>query len=142
MEEKNLLAIKTTNSDIEVDSPPDPIEELKEIILNMQYAHAKQCEAIQLAHAKQFEAMNKQLTAIEDQFEIMEADFTETYVDYPDPHELELDSEKDKEVHEDIPDKSMDESVIHLEEVQEFEFEVVEYLDNSSPHPPPWNQSL
>jgi hypothetical protein len=42
---KNLLAIATTNSNIEVDSPPDPIEELKEIILNMQYAHAKQCEA-------------------------------------------------------------------------------------------------
>ena len=32
---KNLLAIKTTNSDIEVDSPPDPIEEFKEIIQNM-----------------------------------------------------------------------------------------------------------
>jgi hypothetical protein len=30
---KNLLAIKTTSSDIEVDSPPDPIEELKDIIL-------------------------------------------------------------------------------------------------------------
>jgi hypothetical protein len=54
-----------------------------------------------------------------------------------DPHELELDSEKDKEVHGDIPDKSMDELVIHLEEVQEFEFENIEYLDNLSTHPPP-----
>jgi hypothetical protein len=41
---KNLLAIETISSDIEVDTPPDPIEELKEKILNMQYAHAKQCE--------------------------------------------------------------------------------------------------
>jgi hypothetical protein len=52
---KNLLVIETTNSDIEVDTPPDPIEELREIILNMQYAHAKQ-----------FEAMNEQLMAIEE----------------------------------------------------------------------------
>jgi hypothetical protein len=34
-------------------------------------------------------------------------------------------------------DESMDESVIYFEEVKEFEFESVEYLDNSSPHPPP-----
>jgi hypothetical protein len=27
--------------------------------------------------------------------------------------------------------------LIHWEEVQEFEFENVEYLDNLSPHPPP-----
>jgi hypothetical protein len=54
---------------------------------------------------------------MEDQFEIMEADFTETYIDYLDPHELELDSEKDKEVHKDILDKSMDELVIHWEGV-------------------------
>jgi hypothetical protein len=75
--------------------------------------------------------------ATEDQFEIMEVNFTETYIDYPDPHELELDSEKDKEVHEEIPDESMDESVIYFEEVKEFEFESVEYLYNSSLHPPP-----
>jgi hypothetical protein len=106
---KSLPDIETISSDIEIDTPPDAIEELKEIILNMQYAHNKQ-----------FEAMNEQLTAIENQFEIMEADFTETYVDYPDPHELELDSEKDKEVREDISDKSMDELVIHWEEVQDF----------------------
>jgi hypothetical protein len=31
----------------------------------------------------------------------------------------------------------MDESVIYLEGVKEFEFENVEYLDNSNPHPPP-----
>jgi hypothetical protein len=38
---KNLLAIETTSSDIKIDAPPSPIEELKEIILNMQYSHTK-----------------------------------------------------------------------------------------------------
>jgi hypothetical protein len=123
---KNLPDIETISSDIEIDTPPDPIEELKEIILNMQLAHAKQCEA-----------MNEQFMAMEDQLEIMEANFTETYIEYPDPLELELHSEKDEEVHGEIPDESMDESVIYFEEVKEFEFESVEYLDNSSPHPPP-----
>jgi hypothetical protein len=80
--------------------------------------------------------MNK-FMAMEDQLEIMEANFTETYIEYPDPLELELDNEKDEEVHREIPDESMDESVIYFEEVKEFEFESVEYLDNSSPHPPP-----
>jgi hypothetical protein len=64
------------------------LKELKEIILNMQYAHTKHGEA-----------MNEQFMAMEDQLEIMEADFTETYIEYPDPLELELHSEKDKEVH-------------------------------------------
>jgi hypothetical protein len=123
---KNLPNIKTISSDIEVDTPSNPIEECKEIIQNVQLSQEEQCEA-----------MNEQLTALGDQLEVIEDDFTETYVDYPDPHELELDSEKDKEVHEDILDKSMDELVIHLEEVHEFEFENIEYLDNSSPHPPP-----
>jgi hypothetical protein len=30
---------------------------------------------------------------------VMEDDFTETYIEYPDPHELELDSEKDEGVY-------------------------------------------
>jgi hypothetical protein len=50
---------------------------------------------------------------------------------------LSYDSEKDKEVHEEIPDESMDESVIYFEEVKDLELENVEYLDDSSPHPPP-----
>jgi hypothetical protein len=36
-----------------------------------------------------------------------------------------------------IMDESIDEPVTDLDEIKEFEFEVVEYLDNSSPHPPP-----
>jgi hypothetical protein len=82
---KNLLAIKTTNSDREVDSPPNPSEDLKEVIHNMQFSHEKQ-----------YEAMNKQFMAMEEQLEIMEGEFTETYIEYPDPLELELDNEKDK----------------------------------------------
>jgi hypothetical protein len=123
---KNLSDIETISLDVEVGIPPDPIEDLKQTIINMQYAHAEQCETI-----------NEQFMAMEDQFEIMEANFTKTYIEYPDPRELELDNEKDKEVHEEILDESMDESVIYFEEVKEFEFENVEYLHNSSPHPPP-----
>jgi hypothetical protein len=123
---KNLLDIKTISSDIEVDSPPDPIEELKEIIQNMQLSQEEQCEA-----------MKNNLWPWKINWRIMEDDFTETYIEYPDPLELELDSEKDEEVHGEILDESMDEPVIHFEEIKEFEFENVEYLDDSSPHPPP-----
>jgi hypothetical protein len=108
---KNLPSIETINSDITIEAPPNPIEELNEEIQNMQFSHEEQCEA-----------MNEQFVAMEDQLEIMEANFTETYIEYPDPLELELDSEKDKEVHWEISDESMDESVICLEEVEEFEF--------------------
>jgi hypothetical protein len=76
------------------------------------------------------------MNSIEDQLEIMEDDFTETYI-YLDPHGLELDREKDREVHVEISDESIDESVIYFEEVKELEFENVEYLDDLSSHPPP-----
>jgi hypothetical protein len=122
---KNLPNIKTISSDIEVDTPPDPIKELNEITQNMQPSQEEPCEA-----------MNEQFVAIEDQLEVIEDDFTEAYIEYPDPLELELDNEKDEEVHEEIPDESMDESVIYFEEVKDLELENVEYLDDSSPHPP------
>jgi hypothetical protein len=122
---KNLSNIKTTSSDIEVDIPPDPIKELKETITNMQFAHEEPCEAI-----------NEQFLAIDDQLEIMEDDFTEDCI-YLDPHGLELDREKDREVHVEISDESIDESVIYFEEARELELENVEYLDDLSPHPPP-----
>jgi hypothetical protein len=122
---KNLSNIKTTSSDIEVDIPPDPIEELKETIINMQFAHEEPCET-----------ENEQSLAIEDQMEIMEDDFTENYK-YSDPHGLELDSEKDREIHEESMDECIDESVIYFDEVKELELESVEYLDDLSSHPPP-----
>jgi len=122
---KNLSNIKTISSDIEVDDPPNPNEEFKETITNMQFAHEEPCEA-----------MNEQFMAIEDQLEIMEDDFTENYI-YLDPHGLELDREKDREVHVGISDESIGESFIYFEEVKELEFENVEYLDDLSSHPPP-----
>jgi hypothetical protein len=76
---KNLSNIKTISSDIEVDDPPDPIKELKEIIQNMQFAHEEQCET-----------MNEQFVAIEDQLEVMEDDFTELILNIRTPMNLSL----------------------------------------------------
>jgi hypothetical protein len=92
----NLLNIKTTNSYIAVDSPPDPSKDLEEIIVN-----------IQLAPAKQFEALNKQITAMEARLAE-----EETYMEYLDPLELELHSVKDEEVYWEILDEPMDEPII------------------------------
>jgi hypothetical protein len=125
MEKKNLSYMETISSDSEVDIPSNPIEEFNETVQNIQPSQEEPCET-----------ENEQSLAIEDHLEIMEDDFTETYI-YSDPHGLELDSEKDKEVHVEISDKSMGEPVIYLDEVKELEFENVEYLDNLSSHPPP-----
>jgi hypothetical protein len=81
--------------------------------------------------------MNEESVAMEDQLDIMEVDSTETYIEYMDPLELELDSEKEEEVQGEILDEFMGEPIIHFEEVKEPEFENDEYLDDSSPHPPP-----
>jgi hypothetical protein len=92
---------------------------------------------MQLPQEEQCETMNEQFIALEDQFETIEDDFIEAYIEYPDPLELNLDSEKDEEVHGEIPDESIDEPIIHFEKIKELEFENVEYLDDSGPHPPP-----
>jgi hypothetical protein len=39
---KNLSYIETISSDIEVDIPPNPIEEINETVQNMQFAHVEQ----------------------------------------------------------------------------------------------------
>jgi hypothetical protein len=57
---KTLPNIKTISSDIEVDSPPDPIKEINEVVQNIQFPHKEQCEAI-----------NEQFVALEDQLEVM-----------------------------------------------------------------------
>ena len=49
---KYLPDMDTINSDTEEDTPPDPIKELKEIILNMHYTHTKQLKVLHLDHAK------------------------------------------------------------------------------------------
>jgi hypothetical protein len=123
---KSLSYIEAINSDSVVDIPSKPIEEFNETVQNIQPSQEEPCEAI-----------NEQFVALEDQLEIMDDDFTETYIEYVDPHGLKLNSEKDKEVHEEILDKCIDESVIYSQEVKELEFENVEYLGDLSPHPPP-----
>jgi hypothetical protein len=122
---KNLSNIETISSDIEADAPSDPIREINEVVQNMQPSQEEPCET-----------ENEQSLANEDQLEIVGDDFTETYI-YLDPHGLELDKEKDREVHVEISDESIDEPVIHFDEVKELEFENVEYLGDLSPHPPP-----
>jgi hypothetical protein len=122
---RNLSNIDTISSDIEVDDPPNPIEEFNETVQNIQPSQDEPCET-----------ENEQFLAIEDQLEIMEDDFTETYI-YSDPHGLELDSEKDREAHVETSDESIDEPVIYFDEVKELELENVEYLDDLSSHPPP-----
>jgi hypothetical protein len=69
----------------------------------------------------------------------MEAHLAEAidYVEYSDPIEPELHREQEKEFHLEIPEEPIDESVTDQEETEEIEFEVVEYPDNSNPHPPP-----
>jgi hypothetical protein len=125
-EYKNMSYMETISSDSEVDIPSNPIEEFNETVQNIQPSQEEPCET-----------ENEQFVAIEDQLEIMEDDFTETYIEYSDPHGLELDSEKDREVHVEISDESIDEPVIYFDEVKELEFENVEYLDDLSSHPPP-----
>jgi hypothetical protein len=120
------LCQPTIGSDSEIDIPSDPIEEFNETVQN-----------IQPSQEEPYETENEQFLAIDDQLEIMEDDFTETHIEYSDPHGLELDGEKDKEVHVEISDESIDEPVIYFDEVKELEFENVEYLDNLSSHPPP-----
>ena len=61
---------------------------------------------MQFAQEEPCETENEQFLAIKDQLEIMDDDFTETYIEYVDPHGLKLNSEKDKEVHEEILDNT------------------------------------
>ena len=123
---KNLSYIETVSSNSEVDIPSNPIEEFNETVQNIQPSQEEPCEK-----------ENELFLAIDDQLEIMEDDFTETYIEYLDPHGLELDSEKDKEVHVETSDESIDEPVIYFEEVEDLELESIEYLDDLSSHPPP-----
>jgi len=123
---KNLSYVETVSSDIKADAPSDPIEEFNETVQNIQPSQEEPCET-----------ENEQFLAMDDQLEIMDNDFTETYIEYLDPHGLELDSEKDKEVHMEISDESTDEPVIYFDEVEELESENVENLDDLNSHPPP-----
>ena len=123
---KNLSYMETISSNSEVDIPSNPIEDFNESVQNMQLSQEGPCETV-----------NEQFMAVEDQLEIMEDDFTETYIEYSDPHGLQLDSKNDEEVCVEISNEYIDEPVIYFDEVKELEFETIEYLDDSSSHPPP-----
>jgi hypothetical protein len=117
---KNLSYMETISSVSELDIPSNPIEDFNESVQNMQFAHDEP-----------YENMNEQ-------FIIKEDDSTETYVEYSDPHGLQLDSKKEFEgVHVEIADECIDEPVIYFDEVKEIKFENVEYSDDLSSHPPP-----
>jgi hypothetical protein len=71
---KNLSYMETISSDSEVDIPSNPIEEFNETVQNIQPSQEEPCET-----------ENEQSLAIEDQLEIMEDDFTETYIEFRPP---------------------------------------------------------
>jgi hypothetical protein len=58
----------------------------------------------------------------------------EAFIEYSDLIELELHSEQDMEFHLEILEEPINDSVIDQGEI---EFEVIKYLDDSNPHPPP-----
>jgi hypothetical protein len=70
------------------------------------------------------------------QLKAMEARLAEAKacIEYSDPIEPKLHSEQEKEFRLEILDEPIDKSLTDQEEI---EFEVVEYPNNSNPHPPP-----
>jgi hypothetical protein len=106
--EKEPPDIKTVNSDIKIDAP---IKELIEVI-----------KATKFICVNQLKTMKSHLA------------IASNYIGYSDLIELELHKEHKEEFHLEILKEIEDESLVYQEE---FEFEVVEYLDNSNPHPPP-----
>jgi hypothetical protein len=106
--EKEPPDIKTGSSDIKMDAP---IEKLTEDIKTTEFIGVNQLR-ISEAHLAS----------------------TSNYIGYSDLIELELHSEQEREFHLEIPDEPINESLIDQGEI---EFEVVEYPNNSNPHPPP-----
>jgi hypothetical protein len=111
--EKESTDIKTVSSDNK-DASPDSNKKFKEVMQAMEFIYAKQLKAMEASLAE-----------------------IEACVEYSDLVEPEFPREPRKKIHLEIPEEPIDESVIDQEETKEIEFEVVEYLDNSTPHPPP-----
>jgi hypothetical protein len=112
--EKKPPNIKTVSSDIKNDASPDSNKKFKEVIQAMEFIYAKQLKAMEARLAE-----------------------AEACIKYSDPIEPELHSEQEREFHLEIPEEPIDESLTGQEETKEFEFEIIEYPDNSNPHPPP-----
>jgi hypothetical protein len=73
-EEKSFIYGNNQFRHSEVDIPSNPIEEFNETVQNIQPSQEEPCET-----------ENEQSLAIEDQLEIMEDDFTETYIEFRPP---------------------------------------------------------
>jgi hypothetical protein len=108
--EKEPPVIKTVSSNVS----PDLDKKSIDII-----------QAMRFAHAMQLRDMEARLAEAED------------FIKYSDPIEPELHSEQEREFHLEISKEPIDESLADHEETKDFEFEMMEYPDNSDPHPPP-----
>jgi hypothetical protein len=106
--------MNTINSDVKNDASPNPNQNFKEVI-----------QATECIYAKQLKAMKARLAE------------AEACMNYSDPIEPELHSEQEKELHLEIPEEPIDESLTGHKETKDFELEMIEYPDKSDPHPPP-----
>jgi hypothetical protein len=112
--EKKPSNMKTINSNVKNDVSPDSNQKFKEVI-----------QAMEFIYVKQLKAMNTRLAE------------AESCIKYLDPIEPELHSEQEREFYLEIPEEPIDESLTGHEETKDFEFEMIEYPNNSNPHPPP-----
>jgi hypothetical protein len=82
-------------------------------------------QAMRFAHAIQLRDMEGRLAEAEALFKCS------------DPIEQEFHNKQDNEFHLEIPKEPIDESLTDHEVIKDFELEMIEYPDNSNPHPPP-----
>ena len=61
----------------------------------------------------------------------------EACIEYSDPIEPKLRSEQERKFHLEILEEPIYESLTGHEETKDFDFEMIDYPDNSNPHPPP-----
>jgi hypothetical protein len=80
---------------------------------------------MRFAHAMQLKDMEARLAE------------AEACIKYSDPIEPEFHNKQENEFHLEIPEEPIDESLTDHEVTKDFESEMIEYPDNSNPHPPP-----
>jgi hypothetical protein len=108
--EKEPPIIKTVNSD----ASPDFDEKFTDVIQAMRFAHEMQLKDMEARLAE-----------------------AEARINYSDPIEPEFHNKQGKEFHLEMPKEPIDESLTGHEETKDFDLEMIEYPDNSNPHPPP-----
>jgi hypothetical protein len=107
--EKEPPIIKTVNSDASLDFD----EKFTDVIQAMRFAHEMQLKDMEARLAE-----------------------AEAFIKYSDPIEPELHSEQENEFHLEILEEPIYESLTDHEVIKDFELEMIEYPDNSNPHPP------